>query len=323
MTGRENIYLNGSILGMRKREIDARLDEIIDFSGVERFIDTPIKRYSSGMKLRLGFAVAAHLEPEILLVDEVLAVGDAQFQNKCLSKMGDMHTGGRTVLFVSHNLAAVENLCPRTIWIDQGRVRRDGPSSEVIREYLSCFAQDHRSHLDLSKSAGRRGSGPCRITGATLLDSDGHLKEVIRSGDSLTLRIAYRALEPLRDPHFGIRLSTESGLLISDMSTWSLGLDTPHLGPGEGTIDIEIDFLNLMPGEFLLTLWWIQGDGSGPYDILENCMRFHVHPSDYYKSGRGIDSKFGLVFFPGRCGTPMAVDSMEHDLNRVLLNSST
>jgi lipopolysaccharide transport system ATP-binding protein len=141
LTGRENIQLNGSILGMKQREVEAKLDQIIEFAGVARFIDTPIKRYSSGMRLRLGFAVAAHLDPDVLIVDEVLAVGDAGFQKKCLSVMEDLRKGGRTVLFVSHNMAAVENLCSRGIWIDSGRVREDGPTHGVIASYLSSFAE--------------------------------------------------------------------------------------------------------------------------------------------------------------------------------------
>src|SRR5258707_6915943 len=140
LTGRENIFLNGSILGMKQREVEAKLDQIIEFAGVERFIDTPIKRYSSGMRLRLGFAVAAHLDPDILIIDEVLAVGDAGFQKKCLNAMEDLRSGGRTVLFVSHNMAAVENLCTRAIWIDDGRLREDGPVQRVIESYMATFA---------------------------------------------------------------------------------------------------------------------------------------------------------------------------------------
>jgi len=137
LTGRENIYLNGTILGMRKKELDRKFDEIVDFSGVEKFIDTPVKRYSSGMKVRLAFAVAAHLEPEILLIDEVLAVGDIQFQKKCLNKMQDIGKKGRTVLFVSHNMPAVTRLCPRTILLNNGRVLADGPSHNIVSIYMN------------------------------------------------------------------------------------------------------------------------------------------------------------------------------------------
>jgi lipopolysaccharide transport system ATP-binding protein len=138
LTGRENIALNGAILGMRRHEIQAKYDEIVDFAGVERFVDTPVKRYSSGMRARLAFAVAAFLETEILIVDEVLAVGDAEFQRKCMGKMDDAARGGRTVLFVSHNMTAVESLCQRAVWLDRGRVRADGPTQEVVGKYLSA-----------------------------------------------------------------------------------------------------------------------------------------------------------------------------------------
>src|SRR5712664_3253537 len=145
LTGRENIYLNGSILGMKKKEVDVKLDAIVEFSGVQRFIDTPIKHYSSGMRLRLGFAVAAHLEPDVLIVDEVLAVGDAGFQKKCIRAMEGLRNSGRTVLFVSHNLAAVENLCSRGIWIDAGRIRMDGAAKDVIASYMGSFAGERIS----------------------------------------------------------------------------------------------------------------------------------------------------------------------------------
>src|SRR5205814_5837200 len=149
LTGRENIYMNGSILGMSKKEVNRKMDAIIEFSGVEKFLDTPIKRYSSGMRLRLGFAVAAHLDPDILVVDEVLAVGDAGFQRKCLNAMDGLRSGGRTVLFVSHNMAAVENLCSRCIWIDAGKVVMDGAPRKVIEAYMNTFANAREAMADL------------------------------------------------------------------------------------------------------------------------------------------------------------------------------
>ena len=155
LTGRENIYLNGTILGMRKKEIDRKFDEILDFSGVEKFIDTPVKRYSSGMKVRLAFAVAAHLEPEILIIDEVLAVGDARFQKKCMDKMKDVGKHGRTVLFVSHNMQAITRLCPRTILLSDGQVLADGPSPEMVSIYLNSEG-DLRRSLRFQVEADRR-----------------------------------------------------------------------------------------------------------------------------------------------------------------------
>jgi lipopolysaccharide transport system ATP-binding protein len=168
LTGRENIYLNGTFLGMRKREIDEKFDEILDFAGVERFIDTPVKRYSSGMYVRLAFAVAAHLEPDILLVDEVLAVGDAEFQKKCLGKLDDIAQHGRTVLFVSHNLAAVQKLCRKGILLEGGRLTKSGTMSEVVRHYLQ--GSDAGSAHASFRSDSRRGTGWARIVDARLLD---------------------------------------------------------------------------------------------------------------------------------------------------------
>ena len=149
LSGRENIYLNGSILGMTRTEVETKLDAIVAFSGVEKFLETPIKRYSSGMRLRLGFAVAAHLDPDVLIVDEVLAVGDAEFQKKCLGAMQELRGGGRTVLFVSHNMAAVENLCSRGIWIDAGKIRMDGDAKDVIEAYMGSFGSGQLARSEL------------------------------------------------------------------------------------------------------------------------------------------------------------------------------
>lgn len=297
LSGRENIYLNGSILGMKKREVDAKLDQIIEFSGVSMFLDTPIKRYSSGMRLRLGFAVAAHLEPDVLIVDEVLAVGDVAFQRKCLTAMSDLQSGGRTVLFVSHNMEAIENLCPRVIWIDKGGIRRDGPSSSVIREYMSTYAQPSDGDLDLRTYDDRSGSGDIRYTGVEILAKDRTAKDIMRSGDSVVVRLNFEAKKRIMEPHFGFKLSTEMGTLLTDLSTWTTGLEIPELPPGPGRIDFEIDSLNLMPGRLLMSLW-IRSVGPVHYDVLDNFMEFKVEPGNVFESGRGIKSRYGLMFFP-------------------------
>jgi lipopolysaccharide transport system ATP-binding protein len=299
LTGRENIYLNGSILGMSKREINAQFDAIVSFAGVERFIDTPIKRYSSGMQLRLGFAVAAHLRSDVLFVDEVLAVGDAEFQKKCLDAMSDLHGGGRTVLFVSHNMAAVENLCPRAIWIDGGQIRQDGPAKDVIRAYLSTFGTAQAGGADLRQIVSRSGTGEVQFTSMEFLDADRHPKPVICSGDKLVIRCHYRVRTPVQNPHFGFELHTELGTHVTDISTWSTGLDIPELTEGQGHADLEIDFLNLMPGRYYVSLW-LESVGGLRYDLLNRCAAMDVETSDYYNSGRGIEGQFGLVFFPCR-----------------------
>src|SRR5579862_5277547 len=209
LTGRENIYLNGSIMGMRKREVDNKLEAIVEFSGLQRFIDTPIKRYSSGMRSRLGFAVAAHLDPDVLIVDEVLAVGDADFQKKCISAMHELRGGGRTVLFVSHNMSAVENLCSRGIWLAQGRVQLDGPADKAIEAYMNSFASADNSAIGLANVKDRSGSGEIRFTRIEFLSTQGELQTVTRAGKSIVIRLHYRANEPVSRPDFALRLYTE------------------------------------------------------------------------------------------------------------------
>jgi lipopolysaccharide transport system ATP-binding protein len=195
LTGRENVYLNGTILGMRKEEIDRKFDEIIEFSGIKKFIDTPVKRFSSGMKVRLAFAVSAHLEPEILLIDEVLAVGDAAFQKKCLNKMQDVGQQGRTILFVSHNMTAVTRLCDRTILIDNGRIIIDGPSSEVVGEYLNSGIGSigAREWTDLSKAPGNK---MVRLRALRIMNEKGKVAETIDIRKPVGIEMEYEVLEP-------------------------------------------------------------------------------------------------------------------------------
>jgi len=297
LTGRENIYLNGSILGMTKKQIEAQYDAIIAFADVEKFIDTPIKRYSSGMRLRLGFAVAAHLDPNILLVDEVLAVGDVGFQKKCLQSMDGLRSGGRTVLFVSHNLAAVEHLCSRAIWIDNGHIRKDGPASEVISAYMATAAGSFHARSELHQSQARRGIGGIRYTGIEFLGPDGQARTIVRSGDSFIVRLHYHAEQRISNPIFGLEIHTGLGTRVTKISTWSSGADIPALLPGDGSIDASIDFLNLMPARYYLSLW-LEAIGPIHYDVLEHSVILDVEPADAYGSGRGIDSYFGIIFLP-------------------------
>ncbi|MBP2681024.1 MAG: transporter related protein [Candidatus Krumholzibacteriota bacterium] len=298
LTGRENIYLNGSILGMKKREIQAKLDQIVAFAGVERFVDTPVKRYSTGMTLRLAFAVAAHLEPNVLFVDEVLAVGDADFQKKCLKAMDDLRSGGRTVLFVSHNMSAIENLCPRAIWIEGGEIRKDGESKDVIRSYLSMFADSQRSGHDLRSIESRGGNGEVRYTGIDFLDEEGRPSSLVRSGESVRIRLHFEAREEIHQPHFGVMVYSDMGTLVTTFSTWATGLEVPFLAPGEGKIDLRIDHLNLMPARYYLTLW-LSSLGGTKYDHLDHCVALDVETADPYGTGKGIGRRFGIMYVTG------------------------
>jgi lipopolysaccharide transport system ATP-binding protein len=299
LTGRENIFLNGSILGMKGKEVVSKLDAIVEFAGVERFVDTPIKRYSSGMRLRLGFAVAAHLDPDVLIVDEVLAVGDAGFQKKCLDAMEDLRSGGRTVLFVSHNMAAVENLCTRCIWIDNGQVRQDGSTRQVIEAYMATFADSQQSAADLSTVDSRRGTGEIRYTSVEFLSQAGTPLQFVRSGDAITLRFHFHASKPIPYPCFGFKLFTELGTLITATGTWHHAMDFPVVPAGDGFIDVEIDALNLLSARYVFSLF-LTGAGSQVYDVLENSVRLDVESANIYNSGRPIDSSSGITFFPQR-----------------------
>jgi lipopolysaccharide transport system ATP-binding protein len=299
LTGRENVYLNGSILGMRKKEIDQRLDQIIAFAGVEKFIDTPIKRYSSGMRLRLGFAVAAHMDPDVLFVDEVLAVGDADFQKKCLNAMDDMRSGGRTVMFVSHNMAAIENLCPRTIWIDAGTLREDGPSDQVIAAYLRTFSDAQRSGYDLEHVANRHGNGMVRFTRIEFLDANGEPTSVFRSGEPMRVRFHYKVNERVKNPDIALAIHSDLGTRITTVSTWQAGYYIPSVEPGTGSIDLFIDNLALQPNRYYLSMWMSAVEEW--FDVLDHCVAIDVEESDAHNNqGRGLHAKWGLVYTPSR-----------------------
>jgi len=307
LTGRENVYLNGSILGMQKREVDSRFDAIVDFAGVEKFLDTQVKHYSSGMRLRLGFAVAAHLEPDILIVDEVLAVGDAGFQKKCLDAMEGLQSTGRTVLFVSHNMAAVENLCSRGIWIDSGKVRMDGPSKSVIRSYMEACAGATAGGTDLSDVDARPGDGAIRFTRLEYLAPDGTLCALTRCGEALTIRLHYRATRSVVCPSFGFRLLTGLGALVTETYNLLHGTVIGRVEPGTAYIDVHIASLNLLPARYMLSLWATDSGGGHVYDgdvrtVLE------VEPAAIYASGILPETRQGLVFFPQIWDQPVATE---------------
>jgi lipopolysaccharide transport system ATP-binding protein len=298
LTGRENVYLNGSILGMRKREVDERFDAIVDFAGVEQFIDTQIKHYSSGMRLRLGFAVAAHLDPDVLIVDEVLAVGDASFQKKCLAAMDGLRSGGRTVLFVSHNMAAVENLCSRGIWIDGGRMRMDGAARDVIAAYMAAAAGGATVGSQFSEDTRRLGTGDIRFSKVEVLQPDGSPAKVVRCGDGLIIRLHYRAKKTIHNPSFGFRIYTNMGTLVTETGNLLHGVRVPRAEPGEGAIEAEIKSLTLLPAQYSLSLW-ITGD-TGGQPIYDGDVRvaLDVAPARIFPSGREPHSRMGIAYFP-------------------------
>jgi lipopolysaccharide transport system ATP-binding protein len=275
LSGRENIYLNGAILGMGRAEIGRKFDEIVAFAEVEKFIDTPVKHYSSGMYMRLAFAVAAHLEPEILIVDEVLAVGDVAFQKKCLGRMGEVAREGRTVLFVSHNIAALGCICQRGILIANGKKEADGPLESVIRRYLTASTNregERVFHLHPSKAF--------QFARARLLTPQGIASAIFEASESITVEVQYLARTLIRNGLLGARVSTVEGIPV--FSTWQS--DTLEVGeccditPGVFLACFTLPGGLLVPGPYLLTLGTVDGDLT-VLDLHEDVISFDIHPT--------------------------------------------
>lgn len=298
LTGRENIYLNGAILGMKKREITRKFDEIVEFSGVEKFIDTPVKRYSSGMYVRLAFAVAAHLEPEILIVDEVLAVGDAEFQRKCLGKMSAVAHEGRTVLFVSHNMAAVENLCTNGIVLQSGLVRFDGTNTDAISNYLSFNVL--MESLDTDPQS-REGNGFLRIHNANILNCQGKTTNTVRSGEDVVVSLDYVLHGEYTDNNVVAGISVYN-LVGARIFTHSSRVENKKLAPltKTGKFTCHIPHLPLPPSNYLLG-FAIKVDEAYA-DAAAQYLEFSVTEGDYFKTGRTIPSQAGLVYVSANWG---------------------
>lgn len=278
LTGRENIYLNGTILGMKKVEIDGKFDEIVDFSGVERFLDTPVKRYSSGMLVRLAFAVAAHLEPEILVIDEVLAVGDAAFQKKCLGKMQNITKEGRTVLFVSHNMGAVVDLCPRAVTLRDGCKIDQGPAKDVVERYLSSlFAGDGNG--DLTQVVERSGDGRLRFFHAAIHGSDGEATRLPISGHSADIVLDYRAEQELRHVRVGLTIYNQMGVAVTHCSIQTKGEDFT-LPAGTGRLVCRVPRLPLPLGNYKVSV--AAKDDHGMLDAVSNACVFDIETSNFF-----------------------------------------
>jgi lipopolysaccharide transport system ATP-binding protein len=262
LTGRENIYLNGAILGMKRSEIQRKFSQIVEFAEVEKFIDTPVKRYSSGMYLRLAFAVAAHLEPEILLVDEVLAVGDAVFQRKCLGKMEDVARAGRTVLFVSHNMDAIQRLCPRTLWIEHGRILEQGDSASVISHYLSTGSDRPKPNtwIDVSAARRKRGTGDARFVAVRYSSLEETLGCQAYPGGSLEFVLKIGSDSPRMVESLAVLLSTQTGTKLINADTISQGASL-DLREGENMVRLRIEEVHLNPGVYILGLWLSRSPG--------------------------------------------------------------
>jgi lipopolysaccharide transport system ATP-binding protein len=294
LTGRDNVFINGAILGMSKREIAGKFDEIVDFSGIENFIDTPVKRYSVGMRVRLAFAIAAQLETEILILDEVLAVGDAAFQQKCLGRIGNISRSGRTVLFVSHDAAAVEALCTRGIVLDQGRVDFDGSQTSAIEHYASLRTAGVQS---LDSRSDRKGSGEVRIKAVELRDGSGTPTAAARIGKPLEVVLHFERKTKSAFPPLGVELNvtTHLGAPVFFHSTWLEAKDFEAL-PDSGQFICRIPELPLPAGHYHLGYRLMFGAmlKREAVDALADVAELHVEAGDFFGTGKLPPPKTGV-----------------------------
>ena len=293
LTGRENIFLNGAILGMTKAEIRRKFDEIVAFAEVEKFLDTPVKRYSSGMYVRLAFAVAAHLEPEILIVDEVLAVGDAEFQKKCLGKMGDVARGGRTVLFVSHNMGAIGRLCRRCLVLEQGRLRADLEPRAAIALYLDSGMRQQTGRVDLMKFPDRTGDGSARIVEACLRDQRGNLSNCFSIGDSIQVECIVEYQSHSAAFSHSIEITNSDGVPVYHL--WDMDSRSDKLPPvRRRAVCARLQPLDLFPDRYFVTLW--AGDTQGTRaDRVADCLSFTIEQSNA-NIKRPLHKSKGLIY---------------------------
>jgi homopolymeric O-antigen transport system ATP-binding protein len=287
LTGRENIYLNGAILGMKRQEIERKLDEIIAFSGIEDFIDTPVKRYSSGMYARLGFSVAAHVSAEVLLVDEVLAVGDAEFQNKCLHKMDEVSSGGRTVVFISHNLGAVQTLCRRAILLRGGRVADQGPTEQVVHEYLSHLAGSAGNAF--GDNPYRSGTGRIRLMGARMLVDNGRPSSSLISGRPVTMEFEYENPSEVENANVNCIIYNHLGVAVANMDMNLTNFAPKGLGT-RGIFRCNIPNLPLPTGTYrVVVAVTTLGETA---DHIPNALAFDVVASVFYPTGRSPNLQY-------------------------------
>ena len=292
LTGRENVFLNGAILNMSRAEITRKFDEIIEFADIAQFIDTPVKRYSSGMQLRLAFAVAAHLEPEILIIDEVLSVGDLAFQEKCIGRMEQVSREGRTVLFVSHNLTAVRNLCSRAMLLEGGRVKSLGDTDDVISEYARGVRSTAGTPLD--DRTDRKGRGDLRFTEISF-ESSGEPTDSPITGEEMEILLRYGTPDgkPLRTVSFGVLILTHLNELMLHLSSPVAGISFSEI-PGSGVVRCSLQRCPLPAGQYSLHIWAEIGDE--PIDWIEHATELTVIQGDFFGSGKEPPPSHRAVF---------------------------
>ncbi len=294
LTGRENVYLNGMLLGMPSREVDRVFDQICDFAGIGAYIDTPIKRYSSGMQLRLAFAVAAHLAADTMIVDEVLAVGDAEFQAKCTQALRDAAGHGRTTLFVSHNMAAVENLCSRALLLQQGVVQHTGPAKDVVREYLRGVLPSEGANANYAVNADHVGKTAAWFTSAQVCGSDGGMPV---QGEDIVVTVEFEVIEQVRKLQISLAVATTDGALVSALSNGDYRGEW-DVRPGSYRAKIHLHSPRLVPRTYSLSLRAMQGWGAEIFDDVPDALTFNVLGRDVLGTGVPLLADRGITWSP-------------------------
>jgi ABC-2 type transport system ATP-binding protein len=303
LSGRENVYLNGSILGLSKKQLDARFDDIVSFAGIEQFIDAPVKNYSSGMYVRLGFSVAINVDPDILLIDEVLAVGDAEFQQRCMEKVDELRLAGKTIVIVTHGLGSVRHLCDQAVLLEHGRVRQIGTAPEVIDGYIEgVFARTTAAAAE-SEQGVRWGSGEIRLTAVEIVDAQQHAVKVVRTGDNVMIRLRFTTSEPVERPVFGLAIQRLDGMEVAGPNTLEAGA-IPEKLEGSGHVDLRIPRLMLVPGTYDIRATVENATLTHHYDVWQRAARFMVEIGT-------PPAEFGVMAIDGDWAIPGVGDAPE------------
>ena len=282
LTGRENIYINGAILGMTRREVSTKFDEIVDFAGVSDFIDTPIKRYSSGMTVRLGFAVAAHLDPDILIVDEVLAVGDLRFQNRCIQQMRKIAHSGKTVLFVSHQMQTVESLCESTFLLGEGKIIDFGKTNKIISKYRELARSSNSVSLE---NLPREGSGRCKFIGFEIQDERNQTTNSVISGKKFNIKLTFQRCQSQKQPmSLSLGISTDNQVRLAHLCMKTFGLTIPSEESDLFHINLNLEKVELNEGKYLVTIF-LDDESGEIIDWVTDAFEINVVQSDFYGTG--------------------------------------
>ena len=282
LTGAENIFLNGSILGMSKRDVQNKFASIVEFAGLEKFINTPVKNFSSGMVVRLGFSIASHVEPEILLIDEILSVGDQDFQRKSSEKIEEFRREGLTIVVVSHSLGLVQQLCKEVIWLDKGQIRQSGPAAEVIAAYTGGSYQPQTDRDESSRN--RWGTGYARINSIELLNHDETIAQVIESNAGAQIRFQISAHTRIESPILRVQITRLNGDVVWATST-QRGTNTMRVLDGPATATLNIESTKLLEGTYFVSASITDSTGTTEFDHCENWLRFNVHKTNVFDEG--------------------------------------